>query len=90
MPKHVVFKAFRTPRYPYIYDRHTNTAVVFTEDDYQEMKRVESGELPADQSPVVEKYQRFGLFQPNTVEQIEHPGDIHISIANPWMLIFGN
>ena len=47
MPDQIILKTFKTPGCHYVYDRHTNAAVVLAEDEYQELSRVESGELPA-------------------------------------------
>jgi uncharacterized protein len=74
MSNDVIFKTFRTYKHPYVYDRHTNSLVMLTEDEYRELSQVEKGELPAAQSPVIRKYQESGMFKPNVVEKIEHPG----------------
>lgn len=73
MSKAVIFKTFRTYKHPYVYDRHTNSLVILTEDEYHELSQVEKGELREEQSPVIKKYQQFGMFKPNVVEKIEHP-----------------
>jgi len=57
-----------------VYDRHTNSLVRLEEDEYAELAQVEKGELSAEDSQVVGKYQEQGLFVPNVVEKIEHPG----------------
>ena len=69
----VIFKTFRTYKYPYLYDRHTNSLTILTEDEFNELREVESGKLPWQQSKVVERYQEFGMLLPNVVEKIEHP-----------------
>lgn len=69
----VIFKTFRTYKHPYVYDRHTNSLVMLTEDEYRELSQVEKGELPHEQSQVIKKYQESGMFKPNVVEKIEHP-----------------
>lgn len=74
MSNAVIFKTFRTYKHPYVYDRHTNSIVMVTEKEYRELSQVEKGELPHEQSPVIKKYQEFGMFKPNVVEKIEHPG----------------
>lgn len=74
MSNAVIFKTFRTYKNPYVYDRHTNSIVTLTEDEYCELAQVERGELLAEQSTVIRKYQESGLFTPNVVEKIEHPG----------------
>lgn len=74
MGKEVIFKTFRTYAHPYMYDRHTNSLVMLTDDEFKELREVETGNLPWEQSAVVQKYQSFGLMQPNVVEKIEHSG----------------
>lgn len=73
MGKEVIFKTFRTYAHPYVYDRHTNSLVMLTDDEFEELREVETGKLPWEQSAVVQRYQSFGLMQPNVVEKIEHP-----------------
>ena len=41
--------------------------------EYQELRKVEKGELAAEKSPVIRKYQQQGLFHPNIVTAIRHP-----------------
>jgi len=76
MPSDVVFKTFRTYKHPYVYDRHTNSLIRLSEDEYSELTQVEKGEMPAERSSVIRKYQEQGMFMPNIVERIEHPGTI--------------
>lgn len=45
MPTDVIFKTFRTYKNPYVYDRHTNSLVMLTEDEYRELSQVEKGEV---------------------------------------------
>ena len=73
MAKSVIFKTIKTYGHKYVYDRHTNSLVRLTEDEYDELVRVEKRELPSEQSDVIKKYQASGLFIPNVVEKIEHP-----------------
>jgi len=73
MSRKVIFKTFRTYRNPYLYDRHTNSLISLSEDEYQEVRRVESGDLAEIESKVIAKYQEQGLLIPNVVEEIEHP-----------------
>lgn len=74
MSNPVIFKTFRTYKHPYVYDRHTTSLVMLSEDEYLELSQVEKGVLSHEQSPVIKKYQQFGLFVPNVVEKIEHSG----------------
>ncbi len=72
----IIFKTFRTYAHPYVYDRHTNAVVMLTEDEYKELVAVENGELDAEDSAVIKRYQEQGLFQPNVVQKIEHPSTL--------------
>lgn len=69
----IIFKTFRTYKHPYLYDRHTNSLVVLSEEEFQELRNVEIGKLPWEESAIVKKYQDFGMLQENVVEKIEHP-----------------
>ncbi len=71
--KKIIFKTIKTYKNHYVYDRHTNSIVTITGNEYDELNQVDRGELPAGQSPVIAKYQSFGMFAPNVVEKIEHP-----------------
>ena len=73
MSRPVIFKTIKTYAHKYVYDRHTNSIVRLTEDEYNELTQVEKGELAGEQSQVIKKYQESGLFVPNVVEKIEHP-----------------
>lgn len=70
----IIFKTFRTYAHPYVYDRHTNAVVMLTEDEYKELVAVEKGEMATEDSAVIKRYQKQGLFQPNVVQKIEHSG----------------
>ena len=78
MPNDIVFKTFRTFRYPYLYDRHTNSLVVLEESEYAELAQVESGKLPAEQSNAVKMFQEQGLLTPNVISEIEHGGSVFV------------
>ena len=69
----IVFRTVRTYKHPYLYDRHSNLVVMLSEDEYDELARVERGELLAQDSPVVCEYMEQGFLQPNIVRKIEHP-----------------
>ncbi len=71
MSDNIIFKTFRTFKYPYLYDRHSNSITVLTEDEFHELSLVEKGELDAEVSGVVKKYQEFGMLMPNVVNKIE-------------------
>ena len=78
MPEDIIIKTFKTYKHPYAYDRHTDTLIMLSEDEYSELARVEKGELSCGQSQAVRKYQEQGLFAPNIVEKIEHYGSVII------------
>jgi len=78
MSEDIIVKTLRTFRHPYAYDRHTNSLVMLTEDEYQELVQVVSGEISAEQSPVIARHRQYGLFAPNIVNEIEHPGTVLI------------
>lgn len=71
--KPIIFKTFKTYRCNYAYDRHTNAVFAVDQEEFEELKKVEEGILPADQSKVIARYQKQGMFQPNVVEKIWHP-----------------
>jgi len=68
----VIVKTFNTYKHKYAYDRHTNAIIVLTEDEHDELHRVEMGELSPDQSQVIVHYNGYGMFLPNVIEKIEH------------------
>lgn len=73
MNSRIIFKTFKTYRKYYVYDRHTDSVINIDEDEFLELKRVERGEIEAVNSHVIQRYQKEGLFQPNTVHRIQHP-----------------
>ena len=78
MHKQIIFKTTKTFRNKYVYDRHTNSIVRLSEEEFVELERVEKEELPFELSPVIRKYQESGLFAPNVVEKIENPASMII------------
>jgi uncharacterized protein len=74
MSNSIIIKTFRTYGHPYVYDRHTDALVMLNEDEYDELVRCEKGGLPVEQSPVIGRYQQYGMFMPNVVEKIENAG----------------
>ena len=69
----IIFKTFRTYFQRYVYDRYTNSLATLSEEEYDELKRVENGELPPECSRVIEHFKRYGMFAPSVIERIEHP-----------------
>ena len=74
----IIFRTLRTYKHPYLYDRHTNSLAILSEEEYDELKQVEQGNLSADESPVIKRYQSFGMLMPNVVKRIEHSGTIPV------------
>lgn len=74
----IVFMLFRTHGYPYMYDRNTNAFVIPAEDEFLELSQVKRGELSPELSPVVKKFQQYGLLKYNVVEKIEHYGSTRV------------
>lgn len=69
----IIFKTFHTYGNYYVYDRHTNSVIVITREEFEELKNVQQGLLQPEESGVIAKYQAQGLFQPNVVREIWHP-----------------
>ena len=78
MQHDAIFKTLKTYGYPYVYDRHTNALIVLTEEEYCELLRVERGELPLEQCNAAKRFREFGMFEPNSVETIEHGATVII------------
>ena len=76
--KNIIFKTFQTFKHPYLYDRHTNSIVILSKNEYKELKDVENGLLSYDESNVVKKYQNVGMLIPNVITTIEHSSTIPI------------
>jgi hypothetical protein len=60
MTGQIILKTFKTYRNHYVYGRHTNSLVLLGEDEYCELSLVEKGDLPAEQSQVIKRYQESG------------------------------
>jgi len=80
MCKNIVFRTIKTPRGQYAYDRNTNAIISLTNNEYDELHRVEIGEVIPVQSNLVKHFQGFGLFTPNEVVDIEHYGSRRIAL----------
>ena len=74
MSSSIIFKLFKTYKHPYLYDRHTNSLAMLTDEEFEELKAVQAGKISPEQSAAVQRYQQYGLLMPNVVEKIEHPG----------------
>lgn len=69
----IIFRTFRTFGKQYVYDRHTNSVMAVNEEEFAQLQQVEKGILPFEQSAVITKYQKQGMFCPNVVQKIWHP-----------------
>lgn len=69
----IIFRTFHTYRNCYVYDRHTNSVAAINREEFEELRQVEEGILQPEQSNVIAKYQKKGMFQPNVVRRICHP-----------------
>lgn len=69
----IVFRTFKTYKKKYVYDRHMNAVVMIDDAEYDELKKVEKGEIAVSDSTVIAKYQKQGLFMQNSVKRIWHP-----------------
>lgn len=69
----IIFRTYKTYGGYYVYDRHTNSVITLSKEEYHELQAVEKGELSPDQSDVITHYQQEGMFIPNVVKEIYHP-----------------
>ena len=54
----VIFRTYKTYGGYYAYDRHTDSVVALSQEEYGELRAVEEGELPTEKSRVIARYQR--------------------------------
>ena len=69
----IIFRTFKTYQNYYVYDRHTGAVIALTEAEFNELRMIEEGKAPSEQSAIIKKYQMQGLFVPNVVKHIHHP-----------------
>lgn len=69
----IIFRTYKTYGGYYVYDRHTNSVITLSQEEFQELQAVEKGELPPEKSGVIARYQEQGMFVPNVVKEIYHP-----------------
>ena len=69
----IIFRTYKTYGGYYVYDRHTNSVITLSREEFQELQAVEKGELPTEKSGVIARYQEQGMFVPNVVKEIYHP-----------------
>ncbi|GFI26014.1 anaerobic sulfatase-maturating enzyme [Lachnospiraceae bacterium] len=71
--KPVIFKTYQTYGGYYVYDRHTNSVLTLSREEFEELQAVERGVLSPDVSSVIARYRQEGMFVPNVVKEIRHP-----------------
>ena len=86
MAQEIIYKLFKTYKHPYVYDRHTNMLIRLTEQEWEELDKVEKAEMSPLESGVIRKYQEFGAFAPNIVDTIEHPAADISKFAANWRM----
>ena len=69
----VIIKCFETPGEKYFYDRHTNSVVNVSDDEYEVLKTIERGKDDITTSDILDKYRFEGLLRSNIVKEIQHP-----------------
>lgn len=68
-----VFKLFETPNHKYVYDRHSNSIICLSENDYFELRQVEQSKRAPQDCSFIQKMELEGGFLDNVVTKIEHP-----------------
>ncbi|MBC8569870.1 Cys-rich peptide radical SAM maturase CcpM [Zongyangia hominis] len=79
MAKDIIFKTFRTKLNGYVYDRHTHSVFALPDAEFEELQRVERGELLPEDSIVIAMLQEQGVLQKNVVTEIKHPSTDYLS-----------
>lgn len=69
----VIFKLIKTAKGYYLYDRNRNQISRLNEDDYEELLKVEKGNLKIEEFSNIQKFRDKGFLLENIVEEIEHP-----------------
>lgn len=69
----IVFKTIKTPKGSYVYDRNRDAILKISSSEFAELEAISNGEIEAERSEVVYKYQKFGYLEPNKLVRIEHP-----------------
>ena len=82
--KQTIIKCFRTRQEKYFYDRYTNSIVCVNDAEYELLKRLETGDQTAKNSPLLRRYTKKGLLRESIVETIEHPEtrNVHYLLEN--------
>ena len=56
--KPVIFKTYQTYGGYYVYDRHTNSVLTLSREEFEELQAVERGVLSPDVSSVIARYRK--------------------------------
>lgn len=73
MTSEIIVKCFRTPGNAYVYDRHTGSLIVVSEEEFQDFLTIERGGTSEKANHTLRRYQALGMFQPNQIESLKHP-----------------
>lgn len=86
----IIIKTFKTMNRFWVYDRQSNSIISVTEEEHNNLKRIEEEGFDRNDNPVLHNYQNQGIFQPNTVRRIKHSrtNDLeHLSNTRIYQLI---
>lgn len=75
----IIIKTIKTADRYYVYDRSQNSIILLKKDEYEELKKIEKGQLPEAESGIVAKMKRQGYFEDNSLEIVEHPYTCYLS-----------
>ncbi len=74
MTEEIIFKTFKTHKYHYLYDRHTNSICRISQKEFDDLNSLEDTSTSA----TIRKYQSYGLLAKNVVKEIRHPATDNI------------
>lgn len=73
----VIIKCFQTPKQKYFYDRHLNSVVAVTEEEFDALQKIEQTGKISDMD-VLKRFTDRGLLKKSVVEKIEHPDSVDL------------
>lgn len=68
-----IFQLFKTKKKKYVYDRSTNSVTAVSSNEFEDLRQIDAGNKKPDESNTILKYQQYGLFKPNDIQEIKHP-----------------
>lgn len=71
--KTYIFKTLKTHQGYYVYARDTHTVFRIEKEEWEELKKIESGQLEEAESPVLKNFVQNGILTRNVVKEIRHP-----------------